>query len=97
MFLQFHFYLFTLVTIGSAATGLGAGGIAANSGAGQGGLGSIHAADQLAAHGAWDFGTATSGMFNFLVAMHVEHLNGEKNYDEKCATFLCTQLINILF
>jgi len=46
---------------GSAATGLGAGGIAANSGAGQGGLGSVNAADNLAAHGAYDFGTATSG------------------------------------
>lgn len=52
---------YLIFIIGSAATGLGAGGIAANSASGQGGLGSVHAADQLAAHGAWDFGTATSG------------------------------------
>lgn len=61
-------YYVNLFFIGSAATGLGAGGIAANSGAGQGSLGSVHAADQLAAHGAWDFGTATSGEFGYFLA-----------------------------
>ena len=41
---------------GSVATGLGIGGIASNAGAGQGGLGSIAAADTLAAHGSHNFG-----------------------------------------
>ena len=60
--MTFHFHIIPYyLIIGSASTGLGAGGIAANSGGGQASLGAVNAADQLASHGAYDFGAASSG------------------------------------
>ena len=59
LFMQSRFIwklLILLSSPGSVATGLGIGGIASNAGAGQGGLGSIAAADTLAAHGSHNFG-----------------------------------------